>query len=138
MINASRRSFLGGLLALTAVTATGIPAFAAIPTLWGDGVHDDTEALNALFSGTPVKVEGENIVASEAVLKGGVFLISDTIFLRANRSVIDGVVLNLSGSFKRVPAISFDYKAGQVWISNITIKGHSPGAQARLRATQIT
>jgi hypothetical protein len=47
----SRRGFLGGLLAGAAIAA--VPLVRGL-TLWGDGVHDDSEALQALLDGLPV------------------------------------------------------------------------------------
>lgn len=55
----SRRSFLRGALAAPAVVAAAslMPVRAIerllIPRLWGDGVHDDTAALQAVLDGRP-------------------------------------------------------------------------------------
>jgi hypothetical protein len=103
----NRRSFLGGFLAVTAVAVAGVPAMAkeaAIPTLWGDCIHDDTAALNALFAGNPVRVEGEDIIAKDAFLKGGRFLISDTIMIRNPARVVD-VYFETSADFRGASAV---------------------------------
>lgn len=54
-----RRTFLKRLLACpAAVTTPGLlmPVKAWAPTLWGDGIHDDTEALQAAIDGLPVNL----------------------------------------------------------------------------------
>ncbi len=55
----SRRAFLGGAIALTAVTALPADAFADAPTIYGDCEHDDAPGLNALLAGEPFRVVGE-------------------------------------------------------------------------------
>lgn len=58
-MNLSKRSFLTGVSAAAAALVIGparaIGILAPIPTLWGDGIHDDIPAFKALFSGLPVK-----------------------------------------------------------------------------------
>lgn len=80
-MNLSRRSFLGGVMALTASTALPIRgAFAlALPTIWGDGVHDDAPGLNALLQGLPFHVENDDVVAADGVIRGGSFIIGEPI-----------------------------------------------------------
>lgn len=52
-----RRSFLGGSLALAGsllvVPVTKVLAANPVPTIWGDGIHDDSPGLQALFDGEP-------------------------------------------------------------------------------------
>lgn len=89
-MNVSRRSFLRGALTVGALSVLpAIPAFAErIPTLWGDGIHDDTQALQAFLDGKPVRVDGAFIAvrSGDGVrLSGGRFLVSDTIFVGDGR-----------------------------------------------------
>lgn len=82
----SRRGFIGGLGAILAAPAivkasSLMPVRALVPTLYGDGIHDDTEALNYLFARgrifTPtgiIKDWGDGIV-----IDGGHYKVSDTI-----------------------------------------------------------
>lgn len=54
MIDLSRRGFLRGLAALAATSSIVPPAVALRPPpdplkIWGDGIHDDTAALQALI-----------------------------------------------------------------------------------------
>lgn len=85
----SRRSFLKGTLTLSAVTVLNIPEVAAnIPILYGDGVHDDTRALQALFDRKKVIIENDLISAKMPYyLTGGTYLISDSIHIREGISV---------------------------------------------------
>lgn len=108
MKNLSRRSFLRGALTVAAVSVLpALPkALAGIPTLYGDGVHDDTDALNALFSGERVLCEG-NIIRhgenGEIVMKGGSYLISQTVFVSvSNISVTEA-------AFTAAPGFKMDY-----------------------------
>jgi hypothetical protein len=56
----SRRLFLGGMASLA--VATTVKTATAVPTLWGDGVHDDAPALNALFRGDPIRVLNGRVI----------------------------------------------------------------------------
>lgn len=75
----SRRNFLKGVLSLTAVAATGLPAAPAVPRIYGDGVHCDVDGLQALIEGRPFIVESESIVAVEGLIRRGQFLLSRTL-----------------------------------------------------------
>ena len=79
---ASRRSFMVGAGALLFAQPKLI--LSQVPILWGDGEHDDTDALSALFTGKPVKTMGGDTFRSLfedgwAALNGGQYLITDTI-----------------------------------------------------------
>jgi hypothetical protein len=91
MLDVSRRSFLGGALALTVVAALPVKAFATVPTIYGDGVHDDWAGLQAMFDGEPFLVDGEGFepqrVHGSALLRGGAFKISRTLHLGRNGNV---------------------------------------------------
>ena len=56
MVEISRRSFFRLAVGAAAVVAVPIPLgdVARIPVLYGDGVHDDAEGLNALIRGEEV------------------------------------------------------------------------------------
>lgn len=53
----TRRSFfrLTAGAAITPVLAQAAAAMPSIPVLWGDGVHDDTEAMQALLDGKVIE-----------------------------------------------------------------------------------
>lgn len=78
----TRRGFLKGVLTVGAVAALPALALHGMPTLWGDGIHDDTEALQALFDGKEV-IHGDNVIvrrcAGDFRLAGGTFRISKTL-----------------------------------------------------------
>ena len=65
-MNLSRRGFLGAVLAAAAAPAIVksenlmriVVPRPALLTLWGDGVHDDAQALQALIGGQSVAFQG--------------------------------------------------------------------------------
>ncbi|WP_156374691.1 hypothetical protein [Pseudorhodoferax sp. Leaf274] len=81
-----RRLFLAGaglgLAAPAVVTASNLMRLAPLPeTLWGDGVHDDTGALQSLLDGRPVfSPSGEALPKFRLV--GGTYRISGQITIR--------------------------------------------------------
>lgn len=79
-LDISRRSFLRGALVVSAASVLPVlPAFAEdIPTLYGDGVHDDTLALNALLNREKVRVDGEIVQVTDnfVQLRGGTYAVS--------------------------------------------------------------
>ncbi len=98
MVDVSRRLFLGGALALAGakiLEQTAAAESSGIPTLYGDGVHDDTVALQALFDRKPVRIEGQIVAdVQEGMLQGGDFVISDTIHIRTPGWLIRDVRLS--------------------------------------------
>src|SRR5258708_331213 len=75
-----RRSFLGSILALgvapAIVHASSIMRVVMpMPILWGDGIHDDTAALQALL----------DRVGS---IDGGIFRISDQLIIHRNETLV--------------------------------------------------
>ena len=53
------------------------------PTLWADGEHDDSEALQALFDGLPFRVARAELVdAQGGSLVGGTYLVGSTLHIR--------------------------------------------------------
>lgn len=70
----------GAAAVLTAAVAPVASALSA-PTLWGDGEHDDTEALQAAIDGKPVKIAGETIMIREGEFVGGIYAISRPIIV---------------------------------------------------------
>ena len=89
-----RRGFIGSLAAIgfaplipTRVLVALLPA---IPILYGDGLHDDTAALNVWGAGRRVKRPSGAEVGPW--VEGGRFLVSDTINITRQDSV--GIVGN--------------------------------------------
>ena len=82
-MNLNRRFFLAGALSL--VTAPALSQVPFIPTLDGDGIHDDADALNALFAGRNIRCENELFFAmseNEIRLIGGIYRISRPVHFR--------------------------------------------------------
>lgn len=83
MTELSRRLFLGGAVSLLAAsTFSPGPSTANIPRIWGDGQHDDTSGLGALFRRDPVVFSAEKIGVDShkgIVFHRGLFKITQTI-----------------------------------------------------------
>ncbi len=98
-----RRAFLGGILA--ALTAPAIVRSDSLMkltpkrifTLYGDGLEDDTVALQALMDGREVVTP----YGAPASLSGGLFLISNTLVFRRDRMCVSGLTLEASDNFLR-------------------------------------
>lgn len=103
----NRRGFLGGLLAAPAVITTSgllmpVRAWAetdvwqAAPVFWGDGVHDDTAAIQAALDGKPFRngnlYGGRRLVATDGVLHlGGAHVrVTDSLHLGRDQGINDG------------------------------------------------
>lgn len=105
----SRRGFLTGVIAVGAVAA--LPALASdMPILYGDGVHDDTAALQAFIDGKPVirdgvvyRCDGDEPV----VLHGGIYEISDTLVFD-NSAKLAPLTFH-GGEIRTSPDFSADY-----------------------------
>lgn len=91
----TRRGFLGSLLALAAapaiVRADSLMKITPIDRLilWGDGVHDDAAALQALIDGRSVIRRDGSIFHRDQdggiILTSGTFAVGSTIILPASR-----------------------------------------------------
>lgn len=96
-MDVSRRSFLGGALTVAAVAVAPKSLSAilpeAYPVLHGDAQHDDTAALNALFSGKPVLCEGEVLQQQGGTIRlhEGSFKVSDTVTIWAPEGTLVSV-----------------------------------------------
>lgn len=83
-MDASRRFFLGGAISLAAAVTFKVKKKhkSNIPTIYGDGKHDDTGGIGALFRNEPVNFNSDQIgVESHGgiTFHKGVFIISRTI-----------------------------------------------------------
>jgi len=77
-----RRKFLKGLLCITAVTILPAPKLHSHPIFHGDGIHDDTDALQALFNRETVVIEGKIVKGAErVVLSGGKYRTTKTLII---------------------------------------------------------
>lgn len=77
-----RLSFLSGLIAASiAAPLFGMPK--TYPTLYGDGKHDDTSALQAMIDGRPYYDKRRRFVRVNTIgtvlLPAGIYVVSQTI-----------------------------------------------------------
>jgi hypothetical protein len=87
MTDLSRRSFLGGILAVGAATTVvaAIP-LDLTPRIWADGIHDDYAGLQAALNGKPFVCEDSVIADTDSVIiRYGTFRISAALKLRDAR-----------------------------------------------------
>jgi hypothetical protein len=128
-MNISRRSFFGGALVLAAAVSAPVLARENIPTLWGDGRHDDTRALQAMLDGKAVRMgEAGEVVRSEGgmiYLTKGTYLISDTLVFRDTQDITVRGVTFQAGKNIPIGAAMIDARAasGASYVSNVTIIG---------------
>jgi len=88
----SRRLFLGGAVALA--SAGFVKTATEVPTLWGDMIHDDSPALNALFRGEPIRVlQGKVIQGSRPAVVGAHLLLGSPLLIKG---VADALISNCS------------------------------------------
>lgn len=98
----NRRFFLKGALAVTALSILPAIDLSGYPTLYGDGVHDDTEALQALFDLKPYICEGNLIQGqTEVELTKGVFKTTDTLHVKDTTLLIFNCTFNYYGNVEK-------------------------------------
>jgi len=94
----SRRSFLGGILAVGGAALTVKPAALltrSVPKIWGDCLHDDAPGINAALAGEDFEVAREGLVlrnGADILLRGGAFLVNDTITVRQPVTMIGNYI----------------------------------------------
>lgn len=128
---ASRRSFLGGVLALTAAATIPLASAGAAPLIVGDGIHDDTAGLQALFDGKPFRIAGEGIAYrlrdGEAFFSGGTFRVSKTLHLRPGspRITVHSITLRCADAFDGGPMLMFHEGSGGGRFGSMTLESAS-------------
>jgi hypothetical protein len=89
----TRRSFLGGTVAIATCSAIGVSVAAPFPIIRGDGVFDDTAGLNAFFAREPVVIEGQLLRHytddSLAMLTNGFFRVTNTIHIGKPTTILN-------------------------------------------------
>ncbi len=119
-----RRSFLRGILTVSALSVLPAVPVLAIPTIKADGVHDDAPGLNAFLNGRPFLVERSGILVAEdhigyASVTGGDFAIGSPV-------IVPRRVFIANSTFTILPSLGsggpvFHLKSGSEYshISNI-------------------
>lgn len=96
MADVSRRMFLRGALAVGATSLIIRPTALLIPSIVGDGIHDDGPGLNALFAQQPVDVRGDMV----RIIRGDNILIARGHFRTTQPLNVSGCTnLELSDNF---------------------------------------
>lgn len=105
----SRRSFLGGVIALAAYsTAPKIVRAMDAPRIWADGLHDDAPGLNALFAGEPVDIEAvRGVVDARGIVSNGIFLIRSPLKMAGDNLAISTCRFTAPEDFQGDHAVSF-------------------------------
>lgn len=100
----NRRQFLFGAGAAALAVSAGINIRQA-PRLWGDGVHDDTDALNAFFRGEKIETKS-GVITCQDVLAGGVFRISAPIIISRDNIQWHESIIQASGGGPAIQLLS--------------------------------
>ena len=125
----SRRSFLRGLLAVSATSVVAVPALSldSYPVLYGDGLRDDAPALNALFSDKPYVADGSLIVPDgvQAILRGSRHLISSTVHVHSENAFVSDAEFTASEDFDGDYLIFIDKKVARAVVARCRLMGAS-------------
>ena len=81
----NRSGFLRRMIVAPFVAGAVLAAVSRVPVLYGDGIADDTVALQAWYDGKTVLYAGGGLVGH--TINGGTYKLSDTIELRSGKSV---------------------------------------------------
>lgn len=105
----SRRKFLGGLFSLAAVTVVvhDFSIAGNMPSIKGDGQHDDTQGLGCLLRNEPVVVSENLRIDSHGgvTFHRGVYRVSQTIDVPADARVhIEGMTIEVTDLPRDFPA----------------------------------
>ena len=113
----NRRDFLKAMLATAAAPAI-VKLSSIMPVvqlsdgliLWGDGIHDDTRAIQALLDGGRIVRSSDGILIPNGYIYGGDFLISETVNISSG-NVISGSNFKIKGNvdpYINIPATCKD------------------------------
>lgn len=103
----SRRLVLGGLAAFVGAHEV-VRTRVELPTLWGDMLHDDAPALNALFSGNPVRiVRGRAVAGAAPALLDARCLVASTVHVTVDDALLARVELKAAPDFRGDNLIRF-------------------------------
>jgi hypothetical protein len=87
----SRRSFLGGALAVAALPSSALAASSNPPRIVGDGFHDDADGIQALIDGNPFeRAERSGVYAypdGVYAMHNGAFRITKTLQVRRGQTL---------------------------------------------------
>jgi Pectate lyase superfamily protein len=131
----NRRGFLGGLFSAIAAPAIVkaenlMPIFVPkliVPSLelFGDGITDDTTALNHLLAGGSVMYKDSFLKAQDGTiyLPTGSYLVESSLVINRNSVSVDGLGSRIITCHDK-PAIHVAARVKGVKISNMNFQGH--------------
>ena len=109
MTDTTKRGFLLGLAGATGLlVAQPKLLLSKLPILWGDGVHDGSDGLEALFNGEPVKTAwGDTFKpmfddGTPVTLDGGKYYLGRTITLNRVFNLRNSTILTATASGARI------------------------------------
>jgi hypothetical protein len=129
----SRRSFLRGSLTVAAIAVIQPTiALADVPTIYGDGIHDDASGLQALIDDQPFRVDGSVVQASRGVIRGGEFAIGKTLNIRHGNILIDHCHFVSLPGFEGAEMIYINQSDGVHCITNCVFNSRHVSAQSSI------
>ena len=139
-MDVSRRSFLGGALAVAgaSIIPLGMTKAADVPRIVGDGFHDDWAGLQAAFDGKPFVCEGAytRVIGGKIVMRGGHYRVTRPLLIDCKKCDVDMKHCHIDGSEIPQPepaVVTFENANPEnVHVSNIICTRYQPGHMARL------
>lgn len=129
----NRRNFLRGCLAVTALAILPVPELHAYPVLYGDGVHDDTEAVQAIMDLKPFVVEGRLLEGYEnCVLRNANLNISKSISVNNHNTLIENCKIKYTGP---QDSYCFDIYGGKCIIAKNILNLEEGGGGIRINGS---
>ncbi len=116
----NRRQFLRVTFASGLVAATGIPALASnLPTIYGDGIKDDTDGLQALFDKKPFQIRNglAEFSKTHVLLANCTLRTTRTVFVRDSNVTLRDFTL-VADLNRRDPVLNFADSVTNALIAN--------------------
>ena len=131
----NRRSFLkiAGAAGLLTVTPISIASALAkkVPIIYSDGIHDDTEGLKAAVSGKDFVCDSGivHVSGDTAIIRGGNFLLSDTVNITDTRAFISNCRFVMSEAARKDGRFMFFMSS---WKEMVLLNCHFVGAGIKM------
>jgi hypothetical protein len=121
-VETTRRTFLKSVFAGVALTAAPMSFARPIPKIYSDGIHDDLAGLQAVLNGEPFYLLDEMVIAQQGYIKGGNFLLSNTLVIKNGGITLEDSVIKATEDFQEGnPLISMNYNGKVSHFKNCTL-----------------